>query len=335
MRHWLCCDGGGTKLIVLLVNERLEIVRSATAGGVNPNFIAEEHIYRNMDFCIRSVMGLADGAENAVPIETCFITMPSRTIYMNVTLEKNGIETEVKVMGEGQLGLLAGVFEREGFAALAGTGSDVFYIGPNGPLTVGGWGLMLGDEGSGSYVGRDGLVAAIRSVEGYGEQTELLGEMLEWLGADKSEEPMRVMRGVLVPKVYEAASPRGVLASFVPRITRACDRGDIVARRILENAGADMGMQMVALIKRMLERDPRVIDMPSTLCGGVWKSSRCMYRAYRDYVHNFYPCFNIQWPMFDAVAGAAVMIGFSLGYSKGEIRARLSETFKDYLYPAE
>jgi N-acetylglucosamine kinase-like BadF-type ATPase len=41
------------------------------------------------------------------------------------------------------MGLLAGICELEGFAALSGTGSDVFYITTQGRRTVGGVGNII------------------------------------------------------------------------------------------------------------------------------------------------------------------------------------------------
>ncbi|MCL2056751.1 MAG: hypothetical protein FWH02_05990 [Oscillospiraceae bacterium] len=330
MRYWLSSDGGGTKLIMLLIDEGLSVVRAASAGGVNPNFISEELIRRNMDSCLRGIFDAFPG----VKVEGCYSSMPCPIHHLEAALSDAGVKTPVTQIPEGQMGLLAGLCRREGFAALSGTGSDAFYYGPAGRHVVGGWGTMLGDEGSGSKIGQNGLVAVIHALDGRGESTVLLDEIADFLSLD-APVTEQLLRDTLVRRIYRSASPRSELASFAPHVSKACDRGDRVAKAILTGAGEDLGRHMAALIRRVLTLDPDALSMPSTLCGGVWKGSREILRAYRDYMRDAYPQLEIRWPMFDAVAGGAVMAGFSQGYSQAEIRARMTGTFSDYIYPKE
>lgn len=329
MRYWLCCDGGGTKLIMLLVDEELQIVRTAAAGGVNPNFLSVEHIRRNMDDCIRAVM-----EAGPVAVEACYVSMPSPIALLKEALEARGIHTALHFIGEGEMGLLAGLGGREGFAALSGTGSDVFYVNSGAIKTVGGWGLLLGDEGSGSQIGQKGMIAAIHAIDGRGPSTLLEEKLLAWLGSEPGINAREVFSR-LTGRVYSAASPRAELASFVPFAAQAERMGDPQAIALFEGAGRDMGNQMNALLRQVLREDPSALSLPSTLCGGVWKAARRMYRSYRATVLAAFPQFVIRWPRFDAVAGGAVLVGLSLGRTDKEIRARMEETFHAYLYQKE
>jgi N-acetylglucosamine kinase-like BadF-type ATPase len=331
MRYRLCCDGGGTKLIALLIDEELNVVASGMAGGVNPNFIPAENIRSNMDACLCAVMSGFEG----LPVEACFASMPCPPHLLKEALARAGLRTRVEHISEGRMGLLAGICSEEGFAALSGTGSDVFYIGPAGLRIIGGWGLMLGDEGSGGQIGQRGIIAAIHAYEGRGEPTLLTALLMSWLGQEEGGEPLRTLRESLCPRVYGAASPRAVLASFAPYVSEAWERGDWVAGNILAGAGREMGRQMTALIKASAEEDAKALIMPSTVCGGTWKGSRLIFHSYRDYVRADYPGFIIHWPAFDAVAGGAVLAGLEMGYPREEIKTRMSLTFHDYLYPSE
>jgi N-acetylglucosamine kinase-like BadF-type ATPase len=331
MRYWLTCDGGGTKLIALLVDEDMNVVSQGLSGGVNPNFIPRENIARHMDECLRAVRA---GYEDIQP-EVCYISMPCPAIFMEEALSRAGLQVRVVSVNEGRMGLVAGICAKEGFAALSGTGSDVFYEGPAGTRAIGGWGLMLGDEGSGGQIGQKGIIAAIHSFEGRGRYTSLTKHLMGWLGWDEDSEPLRFLRERLCPRVYEAPSPRAVLASFAPYVTEAHREGDHVAGMVLAEAGMEMGRQMTALIASVTKDDPSAIILPSTICGGSWKGSRTFYRAYRKHVLEAYPGFEIIWPKYEAVTGGAVLGAFEMGYASAEISARMAETFSKYTYPTE
>ena len=329
MRYWLCCDGGGTKLIMLVIDEQLSILHTAQAEGVNPNFIPEQSLRGNIDSC----MGSAAQALSGLPIEACLVSMPSPIHYMEEALAAFGIVTPVVRIGEGLMGLMAGIGGQHGFAALSGTGSGVFYTGPAGTRSQGGWGMMLGDEGSGGCIGQRGLIAAIHALEDWGEPTALTDQLAIWLGLVKTV--TRASARALVDRVYTASSPRAVLASFAPFVSASADAGDALAGGIITQAGIDMGKQMAALIERVRLVDPDCLSLPSTLCGGAWKGSRLMYRAYSDHLLAEYPGFDIRWPRFDAIAGGAVKVGLSQGYSQEEIYSRMTKSFREYLYPAQ
>lgn len=327
MRYWLCCDGGGTKLQLLLIDEELSILRSARVGGVNPIFLPEAIVRRNM---LKGVRAVTSGVDFA--IEACYAALTAPIDWLEGALSAAGVQTRAIAVSEGAMGLMAGVCRERGFVALSGTGSNAFYVSDEGMQRVGGWGILLGDEGSGAYIGQRGLMAAIYAMDGRGEPTRLTDELLDWLGKRVAEAGSAFE--ALVQRVYQAPSPRAALADFAPCVTRACERGDPIAAGIIEQAGAEMGRHMIALLNRVTAEDPGASLLPSTLCGSAWKGDGRMYQAYRDSVLSAYPGFEIQWPLFDAVAGGAVRVGLSLGYTPGEIQAQMKKTFRKHLYQA-
>ena len=58
---------------------------------------------------------------------------------------------------------------RPGVGAISGTGSNVFGVGADGRAwRAGGWGHLLGDEGSGYWLGIESIRAALRDREAPG-----------------------------------------------------------------------------------------------------------------------------------------------------------------------
>lgn len=127
---------------------------------------------------------------------------------------------------------------RPGIVVAAGTG--VFTLGTD--LTgiwnrSDGWGYLLGDHGSGAWIGRQGLQAALRAYDGRADgSAELLLRMRETLGS-----PLDV-----VPLVYESASPAQRLASFAPAVADAARAGDPIAAGIWREAGRQLGLSALA-----------------------------------------------------------------------------------------
>ncbi|MFB8775141.1 N-acetylglucosamine kinase [Streptomyces broussonetiae] len=126
---------------------------------------------------------------------------------------------------------------RPGAVVAAGTG--VIAIGTE--LTrwrrADGWGHLLGDCGSGAWIGRAGLEAALRAFDGRdGGSTALLACAEEQFG------PMPALPGALYPRPDRPA----VLASFAPRVA-ACADGDPVAAGILRAAARHMAESAAAV----------------------------------------------------------------------------------------
>ncbi|MCX5418873.1 N-acetylglucosamine kinase [Streptomyces sp. NBC_00078] len=117
-----------------------------------------------------------------------------------------------------------------------------------------GWGHLLGDCGSGAWIGRAGLEAALRAYDGRpGGSAGLLSRAEEMFG------PVPGLPGRLYPRQDRPA----VLASFAPHVG-ACAEGDPVAAGILRAAAGHMGESAAAVCPAAGE--PRV-----ALTGGLFR----------------------------------------------------------------
>jgi N-acetylglucosamine kinase-like BadF-type ATPase len=118
-----------------------------------------------------------------------------------------------------------------GIAVIAGTGS-VAAGGSAGSLRlVGGHGHIIGDEGSGYWIGRMGLRAALAAAEGAGPGTRLADALTQSAGASLHE---------LIRRVQRAPAERTMLTALAPVVGECADGpdGDPVAQRIIAEAAA-------------------------------------------------------------------------------------------------
>ncbi|MGL3149599.1 N-acetylglucosamine kinase [Microbacterium sp. A82] len=113
-----------------------------------------------------------------------------------------------------------------GTLLLAGTGAAALGIDADGVRLVDGWGPELGDFGSGSWIGREGIRATLRFRDGLGADTAL---------SDALRTLIEPAADVLVWLGEEAATARR-LATVAPLVLDAAEAGDDVAAGIVREA---------------------------------------------------------------------------------------------------
>jgi glucosamine kinase len=155
-------------------------------------------------------------------------------------LARAGLARAVRVGTDAEAAFHAAFAGRPGVMLIAGTGSVAWARGPAGRVRVGGWGQVLGDEGSGYAIGLAAVRAAVRAEDGRSAPTRLLGEALGELGLEDPTE--------LIP--WAASASKAEYASLVPLVARLAQEGDPVARGILDDAVADLDAHVAAILTR-------------------------------------------------------------------------------------
>lgn len=144
---------------------------------------------------------------------------------------------------------------RTGVVLAIGTGSVAIGLGEDGSYArVDGWGPWLGDEGSGAWIGMNGLRAALRAHDGRGPHTALLAAATARFG-DPDSLPAALAAG---------GNPARTAASFAPDVARAAEAGDPVAGRIVRDAATALGEAVLAAAARITGE-----VLPVTVTGGL------------------------------------------------------------------
>ncbi|WP_210592428.1 N-acetylglucosamine kinase [Streptomyces sp. GESEQ-35] len=154
-------------------------------------------------------------------------------------------------------------FPADGLALVAGTGAVAARItGRRCIATAGGDGWLLGDDGSGFWIGRSAVRAALRMADGRGSPTLLaaaigreLGlpdEVLPYGDEEWTREQCEVYRMHVLPAVM--ARPPVQLARLAPLVVEAAGEKDAVAEAILQAAADQLTHTLGALEPRRSER---------------------------------------------------------------------------------
>jgi len=132
-----------------------------------------------------------------------------------------------------------------GVAAIAGTGSNVFGVGGEGEDSrawrAGGWGHVLGDEGSGYWLGVQSIRAALRDREASGPATALSDAAVAFFGEASVE--------AVASSVYSKPLTKGEIAAFAVETAKLAEQGDAVARELYARGASELAEQIVAVIR--------------------------------------------------------------------------------------
>ena len=264
MSLYITADGGGTKLHVLAFDEALKPVGFGKSGGTNLNFIDAEQVKTHM----REAIGQALGGRTKV--DAAYATIVGDGGMFAEVARGCAEIGRVEIHSEPKAYLLAGALSGHALLALSGTGSGAGYIlDGKAAAYVGGFGSTIGDDGSGWWIGSQGINAVIRAEEGWGEKTALSALLREYL-------PIKDVRDLIWAVYRDPRGSRTVAAGFCPMVGRAADAGDAVACRIVREAGKVMAQQIAALIR--MANPPE--DEPVVCCGGAWNSTPLFYGAF-------------------------------------------------------
>ncbi len=211
----------------------------------------------------------------------------------------------LSVANDATLLFAAGTPEGWGLAVIAGTGSIAFTLdraGKDG--RAGGWGYLLGDEGSAWMLGLNGLRAACRAADGAGPPTRLLDAFLKSL---RTTDPRD-----FIPAVYRGEWDRAAIAGLAPVVVEAAESGDDVAHKLVVREVTELARTAATAVDAA--KLPR-LALPVAVAGGLIVRS-AFYRglfvqALRG--HGIHP--GAVTPVEDPAVGALVLARKAAGHT--------------------
>lgn len=318
--YYIAADGGGSKLQAILYDEDFHILRTARVSGVNTLFKPVEVVKDNIESMMTALLQGKDGAAPVNGITAADLCMVGAGDLMKNVLTRFGVG-RVTCHSEPVVGLAASL-KTGGAVALSGTGSDAFFVKDCVTRSsVGGWGPLLGDEGSGYDIGLRTIKAAIYALDGRGEKTVLYDlVMKKW----ELQELWDIV-------AHLAGNPeaRHEVASAAMLCAEAANHGDRVALRIYEQAARELCLQTRTAIERHLDE----WDGTVVITGGAWKGCSRMFDAFKREMELLYPEARVSRPVFEPVVGCVVLRCLAEGRTVTELRGELPQKFSTFLYP--
>jgi N-acetylglucosamine kinase-like BadF-type ATPase len=177
-----------------------------------------------------------------------------------------GLAQDVFVVPDVLPVLAAGTPSCIGVALICGTGSSAFARAADGRTSLcGGWGYLLGDEGSGYAIGRAALRTALDHAERRISPQPLTTTILQFLQARTAKEA--------AAGVYRAEDSRSAVAAIAHLVVRAADDGDGLAEKLIDEAAGELA-GLTSRAARAAGLGANVFALAAT--GGVLVSSKRM-----------------------------------------------------------
>jgi N-acetylglucosamine kinase-like BadF-type ATPase len=169
-------------------------------------------------------------------------------------------------------GAIDGPLDAPGVVLIAGTRAIAFGRNRLGEdARAGGWGPVIGDEGSGYAVARRGLAAVVRDLDGRGPRTRIRELLFASERMRTSEE--------LLQKIYRTDGGPADVASYFPLVLSAAHEGDGVAMGLLEEAGAELALAAVTVVRKLgLEAESFTV----ATVGGVFAAGELVLAKLRE-----------------------------------------------------
>jgi N-acetylglucosamine kinase-like BadF-type ATPase len=299
-------DAGGTKTLGYLADEKKKILAEAHDAGANFHTSGPQAV----EVVLRRVFKKLLAGQGLLPTAICVgmagVDRESEADEVGTILRRIGCQAPIIVVNDGLVALCAGVGDQPGLVVISGTGSIAY--GYNRQLhaaRAGGWGHIIGDEGSGYWIGRQALSAVVRAADGRGPATRLTAEVLEHFKIDDV---------VALPQiVYDRDWPRKSVAALGPLVQRALESGDLLATTIVERAADELALSARSVASK-LQLDHEMF--PAVLAGGAFQVVPALVAAVTQrFVQSFDQC-HVQHLEHEPALGA---VHLALAMARGEL----------------
>ncbi|MDP4153010.1 MAG: BadF/BadG/BcrA/BcrD ATPase family protein [Bacillota bacterium] len=292
-------DGGGTKTILKIADLDGKIINSVTGGPCNINSSDSE----NIEVMLSSLLSKAT-RDIGLDLEDCaYLCIGTAGAgrendrkRVKKIIRSAGYKGALKVTDDAVTVLRAGV-EHEGIILVSGTGSICMGCTSEGKVArVGGWGHIIGDEGSGYAAAVLILKAVMHAYDGRGLNTKLKNLVLGHLDFENEEQ--------LIAYVYQQGNGKNEIAEISEMLVPACEEGDSAAIAIIKFLGKEL-VEQVSTVAGRLGFEKR--QCPLVISGGFINNNRFLLEEVRELIKQQYPLMKIEKLTGDAADGAVLL----------------------------
>ncbi len=292
-------DGGGTKTTAVITTVDGEIVASKTVGPTNPNSIGYEKISNELALLLGS---LQEERPDAFRGLTCVFAGMSgigrpedQEAIKKIISPFFSTGTTIVVDNDAPIALYSGTLGKHGIVNICGTGNITFGINhKNERMRIGGWGYLLGDPGSGYYIGRLALKAVYAAYDQIGQETLLTPLVLQHFQVEQPDH--------IVPIIYEQGMARKTISSLCRLVFQAAAENDFVAKEIINKTGIEMAKSISGLVEKLYPNYEELV--PVVLVGGVYEQKDWFIPVIRETLENLDQRLEYIVPALPPVAGA-------------------------------
>jgi glucosamine kinase len=263
MSLWLGIDGGGSNLRLVLADDSIQIIaQQEVPQTANPNIIGRDAALALIQDSMRRLLNqVANPSVYGVGIGISGASAEHAEAWLLEVVRGVLPDVHIAPASDIEIALVGAHAQRYGLLLLAGTGSVAYAINRTGEaLQIGGWGYLLGDKGSGYWIGMQALMTFTMAHDGRlaraSHLTNRVREELQLPNGRAIVEWLYRRQPVPVPEVAKLA--RLVLE----------EAEDWQAKIIIEDAAEELAALVQTGLKRL-----NMPDAPIAFAGGLLSES--------------------------------------------------------------
>jgi N-acetylglucosamine kinase-like BadF-type ATPase len=302
-------DGGGTKTLGAIAGEDGNVIAQHEVGSTNHHSNPIEVVRGNLGDLIKTLLqGASAKAEDvrSICLGMAGVDRPEDRPLIQGLVHEFLPNAECSPVNDGIIALMGGALKPFGIIVISGTGSISFGINRTGERArAGGWGHILGDEGSGYQIALRALRAVCRAHDGRTPPTALTQIILKHFGFDRAEQ--------LLGWTKEIQGAKDKIASLSRLVHEAHEAGDITAATILREEAEELAMAVEAVAKKLFSTDEK--DWEVIVAGGNLRKNEAFFQLFKNAVNARLNGVSVVQPRKEPVEGAVL-------YALREMQAR-------------
>lgn len=267
---FLGIDAGGTRTRALLADSDGAALGAGESGPANMSGMDPDTALRHMVEATAAALGsIGPEAVDAVCAGAAgMLSMPASAEHFGERLRAAiGVGGPVSFVSDAVTAFASGSAEPDGAVVIAGTGSVALAVRGHTEIAgrSDGYGWLLGDAGSGFWLGREAVVSTLRHLDGHGPGGRLAQAIIAAVGA-----PVRTSAAIVGRCMAESPAR---LARFAPLVCDAAEGGDAAARDIVDRAVGHLAATAGAVAER---------GRPVALAGSLLTEATPVARGLRE-----------------------------------------------------
>ena len=296
MAYFLGLDAGATRTRCVLADDH-NILARVSNGTIKIMHRSVEDAEKNLDHLLGDV-----ATESGISLDsiacTCVglagISVPCVADWVRNELHAR-VSGNILMVSDGAIALDAAFSGGAGVIVAAGTGSNVIGRASDGRVAqVGGWGPVVADEGSGTWIGKRAVRAVFDALD-RDEETLLMKKIQEAWALPSIRDLVDVVNRIPGPE----------FSKLTPVVVECAQRCDPDAIRILEEAGNTLGMYAVLAAKRVEKLESQGTALPEVaFTGSILSKIAPVREAMIAYLRRELPGIRIRMEAVDPVLGA-------------------------------
>src|SRR5450631_4026606 len=296
MPYFLAIDAGGTKTECILADQATELARART-GTIKLLRVGPEQASANLASALEQLSDLS-GVDLQSVTRTCIGTSGASVSLVADWIRQalaRSVGGDLILCGDEEIALDAAFHGGGGVRVLAATGSNVAGRTDDGRLTsVGGWGPVLDDVGSGFWIGLEAMRRAFRALD----------ERISTSLIDRVQAHWKLTS--LADVIQQSnATPSPDFSQLTRLVVDCAHQGDTVAAEVLDRGGRELAHLAQLVIERLREMEGSEFALPKVaIAGSVLRSVAPVRKAMAEALQRAYPGITILPEVVDPALGA-------------------------------